>query len=838
VDRTPTREFALDALHILGLSGLAVAQPLYDLVGRHAGFLVAHHATPRTIFALVAALSLGAPAALVAVELLAAPAGIRLHRALHSVIVSVLLLAFAGALSVKAGLAAPVAVTASAFAAVAATLAYRRIQSVRRFFTVFAIAALAFPVAFVATGPVSRLAFPKAVPVEGLARAPESPVVFVLFDELSTFALLDEHGRIDAAQYPSFARLASGSWWFPNAMATHPYTGTAVPVLLTGRIVHDSDSRVPVAADYPRNLFTWLGGSYRMHVMEPVTAMCPSSLCGKDSAQPPPDTRVISTDLAILYAHVVLPASLAARVAPPIGTTWTNFGQGVTPVPAVELPAATATFRVHEQFNRSLERGRAELFREFVRDVDGGGRSVLHYVHVSLPHQPYQYLPSGHVQYRGAIPAEGLGDDDVWSKDEALVLTGEDQYRQQVRFSDRLLGELLDRLRALDVYDRALVIVTSDHGAAFVPGQSHRTQVNRANYRGIAAVPLFVKLPHQTMGMVSERPTLGTDVLPTIAAVLDSALPWPVEGHTVFDQAGALAGPLPYGEPGDPLMPFDVRQEAQAPERLRRQQLLVGQASLPGLSRTLIGTAVTAANPAAGPPLRVVSDNYLSFQRVDPASGVVPALVHGQIDGEGPPQLDLAIAVNGVVRAVTRTVVWRGTPRYFATLVPEDALHAGQNRLDVFRIAPPPGGSALVHLPAAIGTVLTWAVDDAAALGTPDGRRIPLGTDVASSIDRIEVTPTSLLVLGWAVDVRNKEPLETVVAFAGRTMVASGPVNGVRADVCAALGLPADMKTGFALELPIARLHAGDIRIAAISTRGAAGRLQPGASADLLARYR
>ena len=103
------------------------------------------------------------------------------------------------------------------------------------------------------------------------------PVVIVIFDQLPLISLLDADGRIDPALYPHFAALASESTWFRNASAVAEYTSFALPAILTGN--YPELGRLPVAADYPENLFTLLGGRYRLHVQEPLTELCPAALC-------------------------------------------------------------------------------------------------------------------------------------------------------------------------------------------------------------------------------------------------------------------------------------------------------------------------------------------------------------------------------------------------------------------------------------------------------------------------------------------------------------------------------------------------------------------------------
>ena len=59
-------------------------------------------------------------------------------------------------------------------------------------------------------------------------------MVVILFDEFAGFALNGPDGRIDAARYPNFARLATDATWYRNATTVADYTERAVPALLTG----------------------------------------------------------------------------------------------------------------------------------------------------------------------------------------------------------------------------------------------------------------------------------------------------------------------------------------------------------------------------------------------------------------------------------------------------------------------------------------------------------------------------------------------------------------------------------------------------------------------------
>ena len=128
--------------------------------------------------------------------------------------------------------------------------------------------------------------------------------------------------RIDPALYPHFAALADGSTWFRNASAVAEYTSFALPAILTGN--YPELGRLPVAADFPENLFTLLGSRYRLHVQEPLTELCPEAFCPPRRAPPAARLAAILSDLVAVYLAVVLPDDLAARL-PPVTQGWRDF---------------------------------------------------------------------------------------------------------------------------------------------------------------------------------------------------------------------------------------------------------------------------------------------------------------------------------------------------------------------------------------------------------------------------------------------------------------------------------------------------------------------------------
>jgi arylsulfatase A-like enzyme len=66
-----------------------------------------------------------------------------------------------------------------------------------------------------------------------------------------------------------------------------------------------------------------------------------------------------------------------------------------------------------------------------------------------------------------------------------------EEYQEQLIFTDKLLGEWLTRMKTHDLYDRSMIILTSDHSWRDDPKADLKEDRDR-----IKSVPLIVKLPY------------------------------------------------------------------------------------------------------------------------------------------------------------------------------------------------------------------------------------------------------------------------------------------------------------------------------------------------------
>nr|MBA3420522.1 sulfatase-like hydrolase/transferase [Thermoleophilaceae bacterium] len=554
--RRPTRREALVTfLHLAALWGFAVAQPLFDLLGRNAEFFATRGSEGLEIVGFGLVLALAPPALLLALELLAGAAYPGLRRPAHLTFVG----ALAAVLAVQVlkrigdlGMALPLVVAVLGGAAV--SVAYARTRGLRTFLTALAPAPLVFLVLFLAASPVARLVFASEASARAAGVTADAPVVFIIFDELPVTSLLDARGEIDARRYPSFASLARNSSWFPNATGVHDRTSKAVPAVLTGR--RPRPGSLPIAADHPRSLFTLLGGSYRMNVFEEATSVCPDDLCHQGSREGGLGrrTRSLASDLAVVFGHIALPDELGAKL-PSVSEGWEGFagddaggeGEDGSEAGAGERPESgeDGVNDLARGLTRGLRGGRDGRFDRFVASLGSDDdRRALFFEHAFFPHAPFEHLPSGPRYLRdhrdaidGLVPPSGtepLGDRFAASQAYARHLL-------QVGYTDRLLGRVLDRLREQGLFDRSLIVVTADHGAIFRAGEDRRAVTERT-FADIASVPLLVKEPEQDESRRLDAYVQTTDVVPTIADVLGVRLPWRLDGRSAFEPGAGRQG--------------------------------------------------------------------------------------------------------------------------------------------------------------------------------------------------------------------------------------------------------------------------------------------------------
>jgi len=483
------------ALELLALTAFVIARPVFASFGKSPETFVARGADWTDVIAFAVILVLGPPLVLIVVEVVVGLVlGERVRRWFHLACLAVLLgAAVYQLIEETVGWETTVSTRVSVVAGPVLAALCARMTWSATFLRYASVGAIVFLAQFLAMSPTSAIVFggrhaASDVGATGLGDdAP--PVVLVVFDGLPTEALLDGHGQIDAELYPNLASLAGDATWYRNHTTVAQATLWAVPAILSGTMP-PAEQPAPVATNYPENIFTLLGDSHEVHSGELITGLCPVRVCPEPPGSPVGALLGDARDL------------------------WTSQMSNTVGNPRL-IPYV---------FDDRDERTEDWIAAQ---DLSPGDRPGLYVLHVMSPHPTWEYLPDG-SPYTTATNHPGglfLENWSAWGTDVAMQ-----RHVLQTQDADRMLGELLDRMRDEGIYDDALVAVTADHGYAFAEKASWRW-LDRDNYDQVMWTPLLVKAPGQREGAIDDTNVNSLDILPTIAAELGiDELPWDVDG--------------------------------------------------------------------------------------------------------------------------------------------------------------------------------------------------------------------------------------------------------------------------------------------------------------------
>ena len=813
---------ASSALAVLGVSTLAVAQPLFDLLGREATFFVAHRSSGSSIVWFTLVWFFIPPLVVLtvvgAVTLIDRRAGYVALAASVGILGAVALAQSIPGYNDWPTWAAVVLVLVSS--PLVAWLFHTRdmLSDFLKWIGYLAPAALLL---FVFFTPVNDLVFPGETAASGEGATRDHQIVVVVFDELSLAAIVTPEHEIDAVKAPNFARLSETSTWYRQVTSVGLRTQWAVPALLSGTM--PDTGTVPIASQYPQNLFTTLAPTHRLQVDEIVTRLCPSTLC---ETTPGETSGSLYKDATIVYMHRALPVDLANRWLPPISNRWAGFGEdppssvtGPSGAPETLEPASLDATEVVGWLGSDLGLDHVARWNRFVSGLDSD-RPTVAYMHSGHPHVPYTYLSDGR-RYNGN-ELDGLGSYEFWADDQQLINVAIHRYLLQVEYTDTLLGRLLDELESLGRFDDTLLVVTADHGTSFSAG-SHRRVPNENTFSEVVQVPLFVKYPEQQEREIDDRAAQIIDIFPTIADVMGITLADAVDGQSLLsDDWKPPIRAIINVEGFDFETSLDLDQAiavftAAVPAGMRAAEAY-------GIreARSLVGTAVRSAALGPESTIEVEPRQPEFYSNVQLGNGFLPvrflAKVYGADRGA-----HLVIAVNAIV-AGSGIVTELQHSDGIAVMLDPDVFTNGANDITAYELEDGRLRPAAIttrpdyvlefdvqgRLSKVVNRGMTWS-------GTSDGYRI--GIDGwAAMRDPGGDPPTRLS--GWAADVEAGAVWAHVLLVDGDRVVSDGFTRRKRPDVADLHG-EATLESGFFVDLaPALRQRVTELRVVVLFDDG------------------
>jgi hypothetical protein len=358
----------------------------------------------------------------------------------------------------------------------------------RRLFTPSTFASVAPVALVVSTVFVAQMLWNVVAPVtnQPVSRStrPDSVYIFV-FDELGYDVLLKD-GRIDAESYPNLAGLAAQGLWFTRATSNYRETCQSIPSLITGRAMAPETCRNFTLLGPEHNLLTELDRHYAVTVYGEFLRDC-----GRPNAGCRGTPHLVARHPEVGISRLLIPRIIRrGPIEEWLGTyagpyTWS-------------------------------------IWDEFLKDLSTGSSGRAFFVHLLMPHQPFVYQPDG--SYHGSSFSSFTGE----ASHDARTY---DNYRKQVGLVDRLVGQVVTRLRETGAYESSTIAITGDHGPR-LPDRGVTPYLE-----GISAetphIPLIVKSP-QVAPRTIEVDYQHVDFAPTLAAVLGLSPAWSVEGTSAL----------------------------------------------------------------------------------------------------------------------------------------------------------------------------------------------------------------------------------------------------------------------------------------------------------------
>ena len=682
------REF----LHISTLNSFAIVQPILDQLISNSAFLRYYNYSGAAIFLVIGILMTAVPG--VSILLLGTLRWRSCHWAAGVTLrVTILLLTCQSALIgsrwlstafelARVGIPDSILSGMSLCFAGVLTVLYFRSEGYRTVLAVSSIGVLIFPMSFLGTSSIREQVFGLSSQHSAKAQtaANPAPTVMIVFDGLCGMSLLDEKHQVDAVRYPSFARLAAMSSLYRNATTVHVRTDHALPAILSS--CYPEEAQTPVETDYPQNLFRLIDNTnqYQSTIFEPYTQMAPEHLRKIANRRGlAKQTFDLLNTVVRVYERICLPRELESLQFD-VPREWFRM-----------LPPDPSDLQTLDgKIVYSWDTDRDEQIEHFLNCLRSTPRPGFRFLHIAVPHDPWTLLPSG-MQYR-QVRAYGehiVGcPQEHWIADEWPVNQGWQRYLWQVQYADRCLGKVLDRLSDLGQLEESLIIVTADHGMGFHPGSERRVP-DSFTLPDIVSVPLMIKHPRQSEAIVSDRNVETVDILPTIATILGLQADDEWEGESIQDDAPEKPRKTITGN-------LNTILDARFPQRFQyvdRMLRVFGSGAMNDQFKSL--QTIPELMDLNLSTLRVGNPSLLQCNLIEGETsldpnrpGFIPCYFEGTLTNvsQDVNTVSLAIALNGVVRATTKTCQEEPYSHSWSAFLPESGWLQHENSIQLFEV--------------------------------------------------------------------------------------------------------------------------------------------------------
>ncbi len=362
-------------------------------------------------------------------------------------------------------------------------------------------------------------------------------IIHIVLDEFQSEVFAD----ILQQDRASLDKQFSGFIYFSDHAAAFPTTSMSMPAMLTGQ---EYRNQVP-ASEFVRESFRKSSifekanrAGYEIDAMSIVPIESFEEWLGPETAPNWSGARfrirkpfISQEDYRRVTARQLLELSLFRHV-PHSAKAYSIEHPGAFSRPIwMQREDSPAEIRKHEASNS------VAFLEQFTSAMQVGRiRPVYKLLHVGVPHRPI--VVDRECRFIG------------------LTDMSRDSYTQQSRCAVKLVAAVLDRTRALGIYDSSLIVVSSDHGTdldpasftgesdslSLIPGPS---TTRLPAIAGTAKAIMFIKPPQRNGPIsISDAPTTHIDLQPTMLDIL--GMPGSTEG-SMLRRAAAQPRSREYG---------------------------------------------------------------------------------------------------------------------------------------------------------------------------------------------------------------------------------------------------------------------------------------------------
>jgi hypothetical protein len=659
-------------LTYLALSTMAIAQPLLDLYGKNTTVFSAAKLSPLEVLVFLLLVGLAPASICIGLDRFSALFGPKVNEATRLCLISglslLLGLAVARWLDVNSNIPS---IAIGVLFALVIPMAFDRSKPVRewsRWLSLLAVAVMGSaviamqPVLFESDGPKS----------DAVVGKKDVTVLQVIFDEFPLYPLLDSNGLVNAERFPGFAELANGSTWYRNSVAESNFTHQAVPAILASQVPDQVGG--PFLAQYPKNIFTLFAGATSVGGIEPVTSLCPHSVCGgKAGATASFSAARLKTflrDAAYVYGQRVFPPVLRKYV-PSIEGTWGGFG-------AVKN-------RFKDQFDVGVL-SQVDAVESAVKIVTEATSPRVQVVHALLPHAPWRITPDLRVDELSSTISTQNPDD------EEVVRDTYQTFLYQVGAADRVMQNVIKDLKSSGKWDSTMLVVTADHGISFIPASPQRNTdfTDFDQVADVYRIPTFVKYPNQKTGIASDCAITNLDLLPTIIDVTQTKSSWTFAGKSLAQNCptGRTRNIVSAtGEKAELAGGFEeVRERSAHYAQIVSNVGPIRKVAAVGESASLIGTRIGEHVADSRVANWTVKQKRL-FQNVSGERGAtIPGMITGEITVSQPLEqgTEGLVVVDGIAAGVIGELSSARSSVNFAAVLDYTLLTPGPHTIELF----------------------------------------------------------------------------------------------------------------------------------------------------------